>query len=83
MTEAEFLERSPDDRDRLVDEAVWGRGHHATTLGHIDNAIFAAVPAGTSSPGADYDYLIEVDGVRWKLVADVPCPPGCWIWEQR
>ena len=88
MTEAEFFALSPEDRDRLVDEAVWGIDRTPTTPGDIGNAIFAAVPVGTSYPGDDYDYLIEVDGVRWKLLADqVKCPPGGWVntwmWDQR
>ena len=85
MTEAEFLALDPDNRDRLVDEAVWGRGHHATTPEAILKAIFAAVPVGMTWPQGDYDYLIEVDGVRWKLVADeVPGGRGnTWMWDQR
>ena len=55
----------------------------------IRQALFSAVPNGTHWPGDGYDYLVELDGIRHKIVRDrsVKTPPdgfvNGWIWEQR
>lgn len=74
--------------DGLVDELIFGIDRRATEH-QIREAISGLVPLGTNWPGEDYDYVIEVDGIRWKLRLDRTqlTPeggwPATWMWGQR
>lgn len=55
----------------------------------IYEALWHAFPVGECYPGDDYDYLVELDGERHKIIHDktIKAPKGgygcTWMWAQR
>lgn len=70
--------------DALVDDAL-GIDRTASTPKRILLSILDASPVGVPWPGDDYHSLIDVDGVRHKIIRDEGSSPYpmTWVWEQR
>ena len=98
MSEAEFLSLDPEDRDGLIDEAVWGLDRTANTDQRRWNALCSKYGVGNTVTirkdgqavtSATVDFARGLRGLAanpdiWLIRNEGPDDvEGCWPWDQR